>query len=95
MTVAVDAALIATLVGVIGGAFSALFAWLQGNEKFVPRQFITGLIRGGLAGGILGVGFTITPGGGAGQYVLLFFAAAGADRLAHDSAKMMMGKPNP
>ncbi len=72
------------IVAALAGAFSAIFGWIGSDSPFVPRKFSYGIIRGAIAGVIIGTQWTITA---PIDYVILFLAAGGFDQLVSDATK--------
>lgn len=72
-----DTLVVALIVGIFGGASSAVLGWLGSEEEFVPRKFVYGVIRAMIAGFGLAVLFPITQ--GTKDIALLFLATVGVD----------------
>ena len=79
--------IVALIVACLGGAVSAIKGWLDGDEPFIPRKFISGVIRGVLGGGVLVVGLNVPV--TLETLVMLFFAAVGFDVGLHSGEKLL------
>jgi len=84
--------LLAVVIAVIGGAFSAFVGWAESGEPFNPRKMFVGVVRGGFAGVVLsGVAIIFEPGVALGvrDFVLIFFGAAGIDVLGAEASRII------
>ena len=72
-----DTLILALIIGIFGGALSAVLGWLDSAESFDPKKFVSGLIRASIGGLGLAVIFPIDQ--GTASLVLLFLATVGID----------------
>ena len=88
-----DIILVALIIGIFGGALSAILGWLDSDETFNPRKFTSGIIRASIGGIALAVIFPITQ--GTASLVLLFLATVGVDAGANKVTNIVTSKKKP
>ena len=72
----------------LGGVVSSLIGWIGTTEPFVPRKFLSSVIRGLIAGVVFAIGYQFQQAGVTIMDILVaFIAGAGADSLGNRIGK--------
>ncbi len=72
----------------LGGVVSSLLGWIGTTEPFVPRKFLSSVIRGLIAGVVFAIGYQFLNAGITIMDILVaFVAGAGADSLGNRIGK--------
>ena len=70
-----------------GGIAAALLGWLKSGESFVPRVFLSSVLRAIISGGGFAIGYTVASGTATWENLIIaFLAGAGVDVLGHRAA---------